>query len=717
MFFIKTFRPTVTLSDTKVCNPQMKAPSLIFLGAFSLCLSGNALADISSKEEVDSEETKNVITVVSQWRQNPLTKTPLSLVTFSEQDVKERNATHLDDLLRATANVSFSAGSNRSRFVQIRGIGERSQYQNPVNPSVGFYLDGIDVSGLFGAATIYDIAQLEVLRGPQGTRFGASALAGAIYLATEEADSQNQHVDFSIAEQNTFTMGMAMGGATGEHSALRVAVQKHSSDGYIKNQYLNRDNTNGRDELTSRIKWKWNLSDNATLRWAHHFIDVNNGYDAFSLDNDRFTRSDEPGFDKQKTHATSAIIDIANANIDWQILLAASDHETDYAYDEDWTFVGFHPWEYSSFDRYYREKSAVNLDVRAVSSQPSQWLGLNTDWTVGLYIKDDNENLLRQYTYLASDFASEFNTQTVALYGETTWHLADETRLITGLRVENRAADYLDTDNFSQTTDETMVGGRISLDHDLTDTQLVYAMLARCFKSGGVNPNNELTLDKRIFNSETNWSLELGYKQQLLNSRGYWQLSVFSIERNNQQTNQWQIDTSSNPPEFTGYVGNVDNGNHSGLELEWQIPMGDTFEFTGSVGYLATKLDLIDRGEDGQIANREAAQAPNFTYHFATRWFANENWAFMLIAEGKDKEYFSESHDEQSKAVSLVHANVSYNIEDWSIRFWIKNLTNQDYYIKGFGGFGNDPRDGYTAKPYYQYGNPKQTGVSFSYSF
>ena len=60
---------------------------------------------------------------------------------------------------------------------QIRGIGERSQFKDPLDSSVGLIVDGINLSGLGLAGTLADIDQLELLRGPQGTTFGSSAMA------------------------------------------------------------------------------------------------------------------------------------------------------------------------------------------------------------------------------------------------------------------------------------------------------------------------------------------------------------------------------------------------------------------------------------------------------------------------------------------------------------------------------------------------------------
>ena len=130
------------------------------------------------------DETIETITVTSDFRQQNLLKTPSALSVLTDIEIKQRNAQHLEELIAASPNVNFASGSQRARYYQIRGLGERSQFKEPINPSVGMIIDGVDFTGIGSIASLFDVQQAEIFRGPQGTRFGANALAGMINITT-----------------------------------------------------------------------------------------------------------------------------------------------------------------------------------------------------------------------------------------------------------------------------------------------------------------------------------------------------------------------------------------------------------------------------------------------------------------------------------------------------------------------------------------------------
>lgn len=676
-----------------------------------------SVAALAAPVAAESETNIETIEVTSGFRTQSLMQTPASLAVIGTDLIEARAAQHLDQILNTTANVTVSTGASRGRFVQIRGIGERSQFQEPINPSVAFIVDDIDFSGMLGAATLFDVSQVEVLKGPQGSRFGASALGGAIYVESNPVSEQPEaQLNAGIGNYNSQSFGAAVSGSLSDVVAARFAINQNQSDGFIKNIHLDRDDTNNIDELSSRLKVSYQPTAGWQFDFAWHHFDIDNGYDAFSLDNNRNTRSDQPGHDKQKTDALSIAAEFNGADIaDFRLAVAKSDAELAYGYDEDWTFDGFHPWGYTSFDNYLRDRTSHNLDFRASSKQKAFAM---LDWVIGIYAKAEEEALTRQYTYLPADFRSAFTAENRAIYGEAIAHLSEQTRLTLGARYEQRETNYLDNNQLGLDNDDNMLGGRIVLDHQVSDGLMAYASLARGFKAGGVNAQASLPQDKRDYGVEKTTNYELGAKWQVPDTQAYLTASVFHMERSDQQVKAWFTQLrEDNSTEFVEFLDNVGSGDNQGVELTLDWQLNALFSVDASFGYLKAEISELILIDGTSKAGREQAQTPTYTYYTGFSYTPNQNWFARLELEGKDDYFFSDSHDEQSTAVDLMHGRIGYQQDNWQVAIWGRNLTKQDYYLRGFGGFGNDPRDGYLTNAYYQLADPRQFGISASIDF
>ena len=94
------------------------------------------------------------IVVIGDLREQDELSSATSVTVVSADDLRSKQAEHLEEALGFLPNVNFAAGTNRARFFQIRGIGERSQFASPQNPSVGVLIDGIDFTGAPSVAAI-----------------------------------------------------------------------------------------------------------------------------------------------------------------------------------------------------------------------------------------------------------------------------------------------------------------------------------------------------------------------------------------------------------------------------------------------------------------------------------------------------------------------------------------------------------------------------------
>jgi outer membrane receptor protein involved in Fe transport len=668
------------------------------------------------------------VTVTADFRPTTLDESTASVSVISSESIQKRGATHIEEVLNQASNVNISSGASRAHYFQIRGIGERSQFKAPINPSVGLYIDGMDFSRSGASATMFDISQVEVIKGPQGTRYGANALAGIINLTSNEPTKESKaHIEGTVGEYGTKSFGVAAGGTLVKDRLLgRASIFKNSSDGYMENSFLNKDDTNGIDELTARGHLKWLVNDNLTLNLKYLHLDIDNGYDAFTLDNTRVSKADEPGRDTQKTDAfsLSAEFDI-NSKMRVEAVASYSDSELEYSYDEDWSYEGEFSddlYPYKSFDQYLRDRKNSTVELRVLSNEDGRIFNDSTSWVAGIYYNDKSEDLTRKYTYLDNDFTSSYDTTSSAIYTQLDTMINEKLVLISGLRVELWDAKYRDSDKVSIDTDETLYGGKIGLEYALNENHLTHLTLSRGYKAGGVNTDGTLPKNLLDFDTEYLWNLEAGINSSLLNDTLQTRVTAFYAQRRDQQVNSSIVTTRDDgSTDFTGYMDNAAKGKNYGLEIEGSYSVTDKLHLSTSIGLLKAEYDeykdpeSLDGGLD--LEGREQAHAPSYTYSVSGDYKILPNLTAGVSVEGKDSFYLSDRHNAKTKSYTLLNADIEYKKGNYSVRLWGRNLGDKDYIVRGFGSFGNNPAKGYATETYTQKGEPRVVGLTLAYDY
>ena len=663
-----------------------------------------------------AENTIEEIVVTADFRARSELDMATSVTVMTEAAIKSRSAQHFEELANAIPNVNYASGSNRARFFQIRGIGERSQFVAPINPSVGFLVDNVDFSGAATIATMMDVKQVEVLRGPQGTRYGANALAGLINVKTHDPEDQfAASLKLGAADYNTQTITAMVTGPMTETVSARLAVGSHRSDGYYENLFLRKKRNNAQDEQSIRGKLSAEMSANWQLDLSLSHVNIDNGYDSFTLDNSRTTLSDEPGQDQQESLALAIDSSWQLDNFDLKLIVGLADSDMEYGYDEDWTFAGIHPDGYMSRDNYIRNRETQSLELRFLSNDSSRLFSDSTDWLFGVYTLKSSESLKREYTFLTSDFRSDYDFDTAAAFFQLDSSLSEKLTLETGLRVERRDTIYRDSELLGFSPMETLWGGRVAAKYLLNSNTMAYASIARGYKAGGFNTDGTLDADLREFGEEFLIEYELGIKSSLLENKLHLKAAVFHDDRQDQQvkSSEGRIRVNGST-EFVDFVGNAAEGSNNGMELEAVWYPSEQLGLTASLGLLDASFDSFVNSENQDLSGRDQAHAPGYMAHLAADYNLGA-WSLSVSLDAKDDFYFSDSHNVQSDPYELLNLNLSYSGERWSLSFWGRNLTNQDYAVRGFffGEFGNDPRKGYAPEPYVQYGEPRMVGVSY----
>jgi iron complex outermembrane recepter protein len=691
-----------------ILKPITKSVSLI-----GLLFATPALA----AEGIDIKITDVIVS--ADFRPSTAVETPVSLTEIDAETIESRGAQHLEEVLNLAPNVNISSGASRGQFVQIRGIGERSQFSAPLNPSVGLVIDGIDFSRTGGAATLFDIDSIEILRGPQGTKFGTNALAGTINMRSKApTEAFDMRVETGLAEYNTRNFGIAAGGTIVEDQLIgRASLYTHKSNGYMNNDFLGRDNTQNQDELTFRSKFKLFATEDLTFDFTYMHLDIDNGYDAFTLDNSRNSLSDQPGQDKQRTNAFGV-----KAN--WQasdaviIQSEATYLKSDivYAYDADWGFTGqFEPslFPYSATERFDRTRNNYSFELRALSDRVGRIFNDSTDWTVGFFHLSQDEAFLVNSDFIPAPLKGDYDTENTAIYGQLDSHLTDKLTLVTGARVEYFSAIYDDSTALGIKTNETLFGGKVGLNYQANKNHLFYTNLSRGYKSGGVNNDRALAASQRVFDTEYNISLEAGAKSSWIDGRLITNFALFYTDRRNAQVkNSVPLGVGT----FVDFIGNASTAIHKGIEasLDWFVT--DKVRLMGALGLLDATFD--EHAVQGiNFDGRQVAHAPNYMFSLGAELYPTSAWTIRANVEGKDDFYFSDSHNAESNAFAVVNASADYrHSKHWKVSVWARNLFDKDYATRGFF-FGNNPAKDYINETYVQLAEPRVAGMTVTYDY
>jgi outer membrane receptor protein involved in Fe transport len=671
----------------------------------------------------DDAQPLEEIVVTAALRPVAANELPASATVLDSSQLQAAGLQHLADLVGLAPNLNWSGATSRPRYYQLRGIGELEQYQGAPNPSVGFLIDDIDFSGVGAPATTFDVQQVEVLRGPQGTRYGANALAGLISVRTMDPTVDAEFAtEVTAGGDGLIGGGVVAGGALGQwgiasDSAWRVAAQRTLSDGFRRNAYLDRDDTNDRDETTLRGKLTIGAADGWRVDAAALYAAIHNGFDAFSLDNDFRTLSNQPGRDEQRSEGAMLRVtgDLGPVTLVSTSTYAKSDIV--YSFDGDWAndpYWGIYaPYDY--FSHYDRQRGTLGEDLRITSRADARSDGFG--WLAGLYaLRLTEDNLQRDYfesELTGPPLKSVYDATNLAAYGEAEWQPRGSMTLSAGLRVETRSSDYHDSDGARFSPVDTMVGGHLSVTGDVGSDSAWYATLARGYKAGGFNIGEFIPDDLLEYDPEYLWNLEAGLHLRDPSSTVSADLAVFYMWRVEEQVSaSYQVDPGD-PLSYVFYTSNAAQGRNYGLEatLAWRaqpsLLLGATLGLLGSE-YLDYQYG--DRNLDG----RAQASAPPYQYSLSAEWGRERGWMARADVTGRASFYFDTSHDQQSKPFVLVNLKAGYEADRWTVHAWARNVFDEDYAVRGFY-FGLEPPD-YADRLYIQRGDPQLAGVTFTWS-
>ena len=711
---------------------SLLASSFGLLMASTLLPAQQASDDISTLEE---------IVVTAQRRAESLQEVPIAITVATKEQIERDQIYTITDLQRVTPalEVSQTFGGESTGGGRIRGVGT-NVFNQTATGSVAVVVDQVP-QGLMPFAQLYDLAQVEVLRGPQGTLFGQTASAGVINVTSAAPDPAKFAARFGVDYAGNGTAGSEFG-QTVVNAAVNMPISASSAvrlTGYFKgetgvqrNVYLNRDN---KIDVTSfRARYLVRPSDALTINLiAEHNTDDRDGVNFFSQA-------------KPPTNPASLAV---QTNCGVRILETAQQYCTAIMPKEKITNFGLSSiieWEGSSFAvtsvTGYREKDRKRyyLDfTRAVGvplASDQRANDLSDQISQELRIASTGD---AKFNYVTGVFYSKFNYEYVPLvnlplgvgaapvgfsvcnvagtvcpvppsfvfndtsvkaqsvFGDVTYDFTDAWTGFTGLRYTNQKAESrVGANNNPRRTlglSNSNMSGRLGFRWRASEQTMVYASVSRGFKAGLVEVPSDPLASPFILRPEIPTSYEVGTKLSLMDDRLAVDANVF-----HNTVKDYHTQTSFFPPGGTNLVSvstNIPELISKGLEVDVIGRLTDSLSVNGGYMYNDITYPAGFLGDDGgTLAGEQVLSAPKHkltlsgeyerTFAAGMKGFLNMNAIYKSDILLSPRGGVGSPATQFGKYIYPAHTTLGASIgvrsadDRWTVALFGRNLTGED---------------------------------------
>jgi len=729
--------------------------------------SGQAAAGHEEAQRLDS------VVVTARRREESIFDVPIAVSAFGESDLAEKQATAIDGLQGAVPNLNIvqGRGSANSVNVFIRGIGQPDALQT-FDPGVGMYVDDVYYSRINGALfSLFDVQQVEVLRGPQGTLYGKNSTGGAIKLTTKNPfDDEGGAIEYTTGQYGRNEGRFYAGGKLSDTLAGSVAGAWLTNDGFVSNpisgQRYNDDDTKA---LRAKLAFQPSDSFRATFTIDHTKQDA-----ALTLG--------EPMAPLRQTDVALGIVQLRPAPTEKYQFFSQSSFSPDKGQElkhqgltlamewnlsESWlmkSITGHRRLETNSYididaSEFELGDVLVALDQRQ-TSQEFQWQfdnGSDLQSTFGVYYMRESvpshqeayADDLFAFATLPIDFLrtidDDLTTTSFAAFAHANWEFVPTWKLAAGVRYTRDEKDYdrststfwgpmfaglNETVAFTGKKSWTAVTPSISVQKNYTDRIMGYVSANRGFKSGGFNGRANSVADAAnpVFDPEFVWTYEMGLKGTSSDGRFRGGAAVFYSDYSDFQARVSEGKNLDTPnPSFSFPVLNAAELEIKGVELEGAVFIGDATTLSAQIGWLDAaynkfedpRLDPSYPGYDPNANHDHVPFSPDWTARVALHHnFGLANGSSLGV--GGDVSYRGKtwlSVDNRDVLSQGAYTLVGlYGIWDspqytWQVRAGVRNLTDETYKVEGqeFSSVGNIQ----TA----YYGWPRNWYASVRYNF
>ena len=699
------------------------------------------------------------IIVTAQKREQNIQEVPISIAQLSGDRLNARFAGGADILALASAapglHIESSNGRLSPRFY-MRGLGNADFTAAASQPvSVVFDEVPMEKSSLKGFP-LFDMASVEVIRGPQGTLFGRNTTAGIVHIKSRRPTEETEgYVNFSLGSLGTTNAEAAVGGTLVEGTLMgRVSILTQNRSNWVSNGFTGEeDSMGGHNIFAGRVQLLWTPTENFTAWLMHQRSDAEtstsffraNVFDKGSNDlNDNYDR-DTVWFDggdgnRGKVEGRGTTLKLDWDAGDYTITSITSYHDMPERFgrgDIDggfgclFTCGGMPSGPASTPFSPFNSPFVVDIDTGGDQEieQFTQELRLasNLDgafnYQVGaFYFKDelisDSKAQSAGATEFTSSSLSEVDNTTWAIFGQGSYDVSDKLTITAGIRYTDDEKDALHID-FSGVVptvpislDDDNVSWDLAFSYAISEQGQLYGRVASGFRAPTIQDRIQDDVEVTTADSETILSWELGYKAEF--ERARFNVAAFYYEIDDMQL--VAVGGTSNSTSLL----NANEGVGYGIEVEFEYAVTDNLILSGGYGYakteindktlsvpggpLVTVLDDLDGNGNALIDGNAFQHAPKWTGNIELEYFqpvSDEGEIYLFTDwkfKGETQDFLYESieytFDTQFEGgLRLGYRNTANN---WEAGLFATNITNEHNPIGGID-FANNT--GYVNEP------------------
>jgi TonB-dependent siderophore receptor len=630
----------------------------------------------------------------------PLQQTPASVGVVSAPMMEEQGATVLGDALRNVSGVNVQTQSGVADYFVVRGFDSIANglvmVDGASEPEISFY-------------QLYNIERVEVLKGPGGFLYGANPIAATINMVRKQPEPGSSfNLGASGGSYGTFG-GTLDWNAGGDGSfGFRLNGLWQESDGY-------------RDDTPSEVQavnpsFSWRLGESSLVNVNLEFIDSSfspdaglpvvqlpiPGFSAPEIADVPRTRSYQSPFDRSEQETRRAQVDYENAISD-RLTLRNKTYYRQLEWLSDGTiFNGVIPGFSVGADQLIRTlvllddtqeffgnqlEAVYRLETGGVKHQLLGGVEIGRfddrftlDFGLLPLINLDNPVETAQGFQRIPNQAADAETQVIAPYVVDQIHLSDRFQILAGARFD--AISYEDAVSGTD-RDYSRVSPSLGIVYTPIESLSLYANAGQAFAP----PSSRVVGDPK---PEESTQYEVGAKGELWGGRLQTTFALYELERENVAI-----------PDLTGVNAQAGTQRSRGAELEIAAEpvrgLRTFFSYAYTDAELTRFSEIVQTGFNSFAIFDRSGNRPSFApEHIANLWVSKRFGKLGLGAGGRylSEQFIAEDNAFELDSTATLDASLFYDLGDFQLNLHLKNLTDEEYFTRGFGNASVIPAPG-----------------------